>query len=355
MKYCIGLGFTNKCNMNCPFCYSKEKRQEITEAGLPLWKDFTRNNHNMIDSINYGTGENTLSNEWYNFIDFVHSEFPEIKQALTTNGTLICSMREDAKKAEIIKRCISEIDVSIDYGEKNKHNYYRGNKQAFGWAIDTLAWCNNYKIAPTVVVLGTDDTLQAQNMESIFTIAKKYDAKVRVNLYRPVNKKSSVVPPSLDTILRYFDWANENHQIASLSDPLFSALLTQGESRVDPSGCSSLRITHDGNIYPSTYLMFEEFLIGNIKDFRIDESVAENTVLKRITTLKIPQECSQCKYKDTCRGGAIDRRYLWYRSLDKKDPYCFVEKKELQRNYVMNKDGFSSVHDNYLPTLFFLP
>lgn len=87
-KYALGLGFSSECNMNCPFCYSKEKRNYGYDIDIDIWYKFFEKNNKYIESINYGTGENTTSENWYKFINFIRTNFPNIRQALTTNGYL---------------------------------------------------------------------------------------------------------------------------------------------------------------------------------------------------------------------------------------------------------------------------
>lgn len=89
-------------------------------------------------------------------------------------------------------------------------------------------------------------------------------------------KDCEIRPARLESILKFFDWADREHQIVSISDPLFSALLCGDTIAPDPSGSSSIRITQDGSIYPSTYLLFEEFLMGNIRDFHLDTDIPGN-------------------------------------------------------------------------------
>ncbi len=352
-QFAIGLGFSSECNMNCPFCYSKFKRQQGEDVDIKLWYDFFLRNAGYIDSVNYGTGENTTSPDWYKLIEHIRNCYPHIRQALTTNGYLSHVMKTDEKKQKIVLNAIDEVDVSLDFGEPSKHNAYRGNTSAFDWANNTLTFCRDNGILPTIVMLGIDDTLRIDNMEKIFEIAGTYDAKVRINLYRPVDKQSHIKPASLTAILNFFEWVNTHHTILSISDPLFNALLSTEAPIADPSGFSSLRVTQDGNIYPSTYLLYDEFLIGNIKDFSMATDLFDNAGIEALHKASIPAECKKCKHVEQCRGGVFDRRYIWYGSFEKRDPYCFVEKSELCRKYIQNKAQFISVHDGYLPTLFF--
>lgn len=352
-QYAIGLGFSSACNMNCTFCYSKSKRAQEQDIDLNIWYDFFHRNAGYINSINYGTGENTTSNNWYQLIAHIRNCYPHIRQALTTNGYLSQVMRNDSSKRETVLHTIDEVDVSLDFGDAQTHNAYRGNTNAFEWANETLAFCKVSGILPTIVTLGIDETLRIDNMEKIFDIAKRYNAKVRVNLYRPVNKKSRIRPASLSVILNFFDWVNQHHRILSISDPLFSTLLCAGKASSDPSGNSSLRITQDGNIYPSTYLLYEDFLMGNVRNFSMNMDLAWNDKTARFLNAVIPEACRTCRYVEQCKGGVLDRRFIWYGSLAQKDPYCFADKADLLRNYTQHKASFTSVHDGYLPTLFF--
>jgi radical SAM protein with 4Fe4S-binding SPASM domain len=206
------------------------------------------------------------------------------------------------------------------------------------------------------VLLGIDDTLQEDNLKDIFNIAKKYNAYVRINIYRPIDKSCKLIPPSFEAALNAIKFIEKNHKIISLSDPLFSSVLTSVPKK-DPSAWNSLRILQNGEIYPSTYLINKEFLIGNIKDNTKISTLVNHAIIKKMITGSTPRECEACLVQQTCRGGTIDRRYIWYNTLNERDPYCpkrhgFDIPVE---NFIQHDKDFSSVHDGYLPTLFFKP
>ena len=358
IKYSIGLGFTSNCNMNCPFCYSKNKRKDSRDLSIDDWISFVHTNHVYIKNINYGTGENTTSEDWYSFVLYVREKYPEIRQALTTNGSLAYITRNDIRKKKILTECIDEIDVSLDFGEQNLHNYYRGNPNAYSWALETLEYCNKYGKDPTIVMLGIDDTLTENNLSKIFEIAKVYNAKVRINLYRPVDLKSKIKPVSFEKIECLFHWINRNQIFLSVSDPLFSSLHFENYVKRDPSGISSVRIIQNGDIFPSTYLLSPELKMGNIKDFEFSK-INNNIIRNMIKQISLPLFCEDCPIHDSCGGGVLDRRYLWYGSFEECDPYCpaknGISKANIQSmdRYLISDKSFNSVHDGYLPTLFF--
>ncbi len=355
-KYSVGLGITSLCNMNCSFCYSKDKR-DFHDKPITEWKNFFDINNMFIENINFGTGENSLLEDWYWLVDYIKKRYPIIKQAVTTNGSLIEQIRNDIKKIKIIKSGISEIDISIDYGEENKHNSFRGNINAFSNAIKTLDFCNKSDIQPTIVVMGIDDNINPKNMSKIFNIARTYKAFVRINLYRPVRKNCTLNPPEFQKIIELLNYIDDNEVIVSLSDPLFCSIFTQHETHKDPSCWSSIRILPNGDIFPSTYLVDDNFKLGNISEKNVLKNLSDNDIIKNFLCHELPNECKKCSKAERCNGGTLDRRYLWYNTLQERDPYCSerYEERIVLKLYENDKNGFSSIHDGYLPTLFFKP
>ena len=326
-------------------------------TSLDEWIKFFDNNNEFITDVNFGTGENSLIDEWFDLIVYINTNFPAVKQALTTNGTLMHKIDLDPKKGDIVADVISEIDVSLDYGVREQHNRFRGNEKAFDWATQTLDFCNQNSIMPTVVTMGIDDNLTPENMELIFNIAEKYDSLIRINLYRPVVKNNGLHPPQLSTVIALLDWIHENHEICSLSDPLFSSIFTTQDTKSDPSGRHSVRILPSGFIYPSTYLIDKQFKTYHISDENALQRVGTHPVIERIKSAPLPDDCRECSVSETCCGGTIDRRYLWFGNLEKRDPYC-PEELGLAvklRDYTLKPRKFTSIHDGYLPTMFFRP
>ncbi len=351
-KIVLGIGYTNSCNMNCDFCYSKDNRMFSYKQPIDVWKKFFDKNGKYIQSINYGTGENVLEDEWFVLIEYIAEKFPDIVQAVTTNGSISKILNEDKKKKKIFLKTISEVDVSLDYSSKDKHNKIRGNNFAYEWALDTMSFCNENGLRLTIVTIGLDQTLELDNIEGIFNIAKKYNAYNRINIYRKSIDREDNCELSYNALMNFLQWASKNDSIVELSDPLFNAIYGNENNIEDKSGVSSFRVVSDGRIYPSTYLLHDDFLIGNIKD----ENFTFNKKFEFSSKVIIPDDCKECIYVDKCKGGAIDRRILWYKTFNHQDPYCpFLHHNESEYKIFINskRGDFKSVHAGYLPTLFF--
>lgn len=108
-----------------------------------------------------------------------------------------------------------------------------------------------------------------------------------------------------------------------------------------------MRILHTGDITPSTYLISDEFRMTKIENCDLNSVQLEN---------ELPSDCLECSLKNRCKGGVLDRRYLWYKDIKQRDPYCPFRKENYVPDFsvsIENDGSFSSVHDGYLPTLFF--
>ena len=75
-KWSIGWGPISACNMKCKFCYSRSNRELPSNLEYLDWIRFIDNNAEHIGSINYGTGENTMSPEWFKLIDYIRTNYP---------------------------------------------------------------------------------------------------------------------------------------------------------------------------------------------------------------------------------------------------------------------------------------
>ena len=113
-KWNIGWGTISHCNMNCQFCYSKYRRKNSKDLSYSDWIKFIDENHLKINSINYGTGENTLDKNWFKLVSYIRCNYPEIRQALTTNGHLSEAVK-DPECMEAFVNGIDEVDVSLDF------------------------------------------------------------------------------------------------------------------------------------------------------------------------------------------------------------------------------------------------
>jgi len=353
----IGWGPVSWCNMNCRFCYSKTRREEMKDLGLSEWIKFIDSNAAKINTINYGTGENTLSGDWFRLIKCIRDNYPNIRQSLTTNGYISQAVL-DENNLNAFLSAIDEVDVSLDFCDKGRHNDFRGQPCAYDWAISTLSLCKKNDIPSTIVFLGSCQNLFHDNIDGLFEIAKEYGSVLRMNIFRPTDGMTENAKEFIATrgqIIDAIEYINRKYSVISINDAYFAPLMT-GKANRDPSGIDSIRILSDGSITPSTYLIQKEYVLANITDEDVLSKLENNSQLREVIFDALPEECKGCLLEKSCLGGVTDRRYLWHGSLLHRDPYCnspiHIKTKPIVEE---NHDAFQSVHDGYLPTMFFRP
>jgi len=354
-KWNIGWGLTTRCNMDCDFCYSKDVRIEPNDLCLSDWIRFIDDNHEYINSINYGTGENSIHDDFFEIISYIRGHYPQITQSVTTNGFLFERVKTTPRYRDIYLECIDEVDISLDFAKATLHNDFRNNSRAFEWALKGLEILQTDDKLSTLVFIATPQTLVEENIRGLFAISASYGSLVRMNIYRPVsgfeqtNNKFVVPYKVLKNALEYIC---DNYEVIGLSDILFGNLYTKEKDIFESTGVNSLRILPDGTISPSTYLITEEFK----NEYHIShQNILKNITFNNIIKPKYPIECKGCLIEKTCRGGVYDRRFLWYGTLRERDPYCPLRNGDELPSKVYNytKQGRITIHDGYLPTLFF--
>jgi radical SAM protein with 4Fe4S-binding SPASM domain len=353
-KFSVGWGLTNKCNMSCEFCYSEDTRNQLAECGIDDWKDFVDINNQSIENINYGTGENAILDDFFTFIKYVRDKYPHIGQSITTNGYVSVRTTQNPKYMQIFKECIDEVDVSVDFNDRERHSKFRGQPKAYDWARDTLKLNKELGKLSTIVFVGFNETLEKENLDGLFQLAKENDALLRMNIYRPVNPNQEINKRFLLSYPRLkegLEYIHDKYEMLSLSDSLIGTVFGGYKFVKDNTGTSSIRILPDGTICPSTYLIRKEHRTdANIKNTNLEELHFE-----KFENIETPEACHECKFEDTCKGGVYDRRMLWYDTFAERDPYCPTRHgdKIPEEPFKTTKLRKVSIHDGYLPTLFF--
>ena len=358
-KWHVGWGYTARCNMACPFCYSKSARSAAPESDASPGQAtaFLQRNAAAIDSINWGTGENPLCDSWWDLVHEIHETYPGIRQSLTTNGSLVQSRGKAQNGAARLMCCLNDLDVSIDFADRARHNALRGHEGAFQMAVECLAFAAAHGVPRSIVMLGIEETLQPDALDALFALAAEHDANVRINIYRPV-PGLRLTPPPYDTVRDALAHIIARYRVVALSDPLFGALVDR--SAPDPSGVSSCRILPDGGVTPSTYLVTAEWIAAQLSDIDDMDRLSRTPPFRALQNGSLPERCRDCPFASSCGGGAKDRRILQGGSLARPDPYCPFENGDDAFSRRMptptyGDPGVSLVHVGYLPTLVFKP
>lgn len=314
----IGIGLTNKCNLNCAHCYSRKMTSGVCAVAdaKKIIKLFPN-----LKSVNFGTGESILNPDFNKIVDLFHSK--KIKMAITSNGLSIQKMSLDQLKR------FEDVDVSLDFPTGEMHDKWRGVPGIFDNAIKVIEKCKQTGVNVSLAV-----ALMATNykyLKDFKPLLDKYDIFLRINLYKPVN--SDQFSLSYNQFWQAMKDLGGNFEIVSCSEPVLALLWPEVKGG---SKCgNSLRIHPDGEIAACVYVKGR----GEPEEFNEE---------KRL----IPEFCQDCEVKERCRGGCFGRRILENRK-SLPDSYCpFYNKKKLPKiTFRKYNKGGELIHSNYLCTL----
>lgn len=314
----IGIGLTNRCNLNCEHCYSRKMTEKTIdlEDVRKILKMFPN-----LESVNFGTGESILNNQFEEIVSLFHAN--SIKMAVTSNGLTVNKMSEETLKK------FEDVDVSIDFPNASMHDKWRGKKGLFDEAIKAIKRCKKFKINVSVVAV-----LMANNynyFKGFKKILDKYDINLRINFYKPVNKDQFT--PSYEQFWSAIKSLSETFKIISCSEPILALFW---EDVAGGSRCgNSLRIHPDGDIASCVYVKNNE----NHEKFNRDKK-------------KLPIFCKGCVVAEKCMGGCYGRRITENRK-NLPDSFCpFLNEKELPKiKFKKYKKGKDLIHSKYLCTI----
>lgn len=314
----IGIGLTNKCNLNCEHCYSRkmvEKKFGLDEASKVL------SMFPNLESVNFGTGESILNDQFEEIINFFHSK--KIKMAVTSNGLSINRMKEETLTK------FEDVDVSLDFPEAKLHDKWRGRLGLFTGVINAIKRCKKLKINVSII-----SVLMANNFDyfpGFKKILDKYNVNLRINLYKPVNKDQFT--PSYDQFWTAIRDLSENFKVVSCSEPIL-ALVWKEVLRGSKCG-NSLRVHPDGEVFSCVYVRNND----DNEKFNHDKKV-------------LPAFCKGCDVFSRCMGGCYGRRIIENRK-NLPDSFCpfFHGKKKPVIKFKKYKLAKNLIHSNYLCTI----
>ena len=349
-KFAVGIGLTNRCNLNCPHCYSRTSTNQDLSLSDIQW--ITENLN--IDSVNLGTGESGLHPDFLAIIEHFHEK--NIKMSLTTNGYTISLLTKEQLK------WFNDIDFSLDFPNETLHDCFRG-KNAFKKVLDGIEFCNNNGLKTSIVTVLMDDN--AGLMGDMVELCRHLACHLRISVYKSVN--TFKFNASFENFWKGIKLIFESSDIVACSEPIINAFLMHKNfnnshmiSRGGPvCGKESIRITPAGLIVPCTFLLNSSVSIKALKSTRDLTLLTTlcNQTHENASFFSIPEMCQSCKYAAICGGGCYARRF--YRNIKYADEYCFLGK-----NFEANMDmkiSFSDVkptelvHSNYLCTLIVKP
>lgn len=332
----IGLGLTNKCNLKCPHCYSRDLREDLDPV---LVKNLF---HNVgVSSVNFGTGESGLYPYFREIIR--HLSDIGIKLSLTTNGYTIKILKDEELAS------FNDIDFSLDFPSPSKHNAWRG-KGTFENVIQGIQRCKSLSVETSIVTCLMN--LNSKSMLGMLDLAHKLETNLRINIYKPVRTRKFEL-----TYRMFWSAIKEilaHSRIISCSEPIISTIVDEKvKNTIRPCGKNSFRVAPNGDVLPCVYWNKSDVNLYNLNPLSsIFDKIRDSNEFTYINT--VPNRCKSCEYEAICGGGCASRRL--YTNFSEPDKYCYKLKGEHPSlDFEWSKNRKSLIHSNYLCTLIVEP
>lgn len=348
----IGWGF-GLCNMNCTHCYNNSSMgQDIPRYSFKQLVSVATKVCPSVRDINFGTGELFCNPNTMRLIAFIAQNYPHIDMAITSNGYTIVKM----KKIDI-KRQLNDVDISVDFPDKQRHNEFRGHDKAWFWANRALKILQEIRIQTTITTCVTSQTTD-EDLLGLISMANRYGACLRINWYRNTKKETNHLRISAERAWSVIELLADKVIFSSL-DSIFAGPLGV-KCQSCPAGGFSARIHQDMSVTAYPFLKGEKWSAGNILDPKVNMyTVFNSSVFNKLRSRNVSY-CKECPFQKTCNGGCLTRAVLHNKGINDTDDFCPVRYKQMDTvnrikgKIVLIKQG-NLVHDGYLCTTIMKP
>lgn len=319
------------CNMDCDYCYYKDKTQyypDVNEFRMSeellenFIKQYVEAHPGPIISFNWQGGEPSLRglDFFKKAVSLERKYVPDnwqVKNNFQTNGLLI-----DKKWAEFFKEEDFLIGLSLD-GPNYLNDIYRKTieeKSTSKEVLECYYLLNKYNIETNILCVVNDTNVKKPTEVYNYFRENNMDFLQFIPLVE-TDLNGEITERSVDPIeygkflIEIFDnWLLNDYGKVYIQ--LFEQCVNSWFGR-EPSLCvfskqcgKALAMEHNGDIYTCDHFVFPEYEIGNIKDTSLKELVhsSEQKSFGRSKYEKLPQTCLECKYYFICHGGCPKNR-----------------------------------------------
>lgn len=326
-RHVLQWHITHRCNLFCAHCYQDDRAAHTSVEAL---RETLDKYERFLAKVNcrghvYLTGGEPL----------LHPAFFALAEEITrrgmafsvlTNGTLI-----DLKTANRLALLHPAfVQVSLD-GVGEVHDRVRG-LYSFERALKGIDALTVMRI-PVMVSF----TAQKSNLNSFPALAKVCEQHGVKKLWwdRVVTdtpKLTEKLALSTREFRRFVKKAERLRERYRRADGSSLISMERSLQCMDGERCYTchpgvhmVTVLADGTVMPCRRL---PFTVGNIRDGELDELLSADPTAQKLMQLPIPEECADCRYAKTCRGGAKCVTYGQTGQLFVKDVNCFYKAKK---------------------------
>jgi MoaA/NifB/PqqE/SkfB family radical SAM enzyme len=174
------IGITKKCPLSCLHCYEWEeinKKDILTLSDLK--KTINKFQNTGVGHIQFGGGE--PMSRFDDMIELINFAKNKSDIWIATSGFNLTKER-----AVLLKRAgLTGVAISLDHFDPDFHNSFRGNSQAYKWAINATENCNQAGLITCWSICVTKQFISKENLYNYADEASKRHVPY-IQLFEPV-------------------------------------------------------------------------------------------------------------------------------------------------------------------------
>lgn len=316
---------TNQCNLACRHCYQDagcKKDQELTteEAKKMIGEISAAGFKIMI----FSGGEPLMRPDIYELVAFAASL--GLRPVFGTNGTLITR-----EKAEALKQCGAKaMGISLDSLIEEKHNFFRGKKDAFQLTLQGIENCKKadlpFQIHTTIMEWNRNEVCDIIDFcVEVGAIASYLFFLIPVGRGKFLEETSLEVQEYEELLKTIMKKQNQvSIDIKPTCAPQFIRVASEMKVKTRfTKGClaglSYCIIDPAGIVRPCAYMVEEA---GSVRKEPFDQIWKTSKVFERLRTRQYKGTCHGCAYETECGGCRARAGYYHQGDYMAEDSYC---------------------------------
>lgn len=319
IKY-VYLTLTDNCNLNCRYCYAKE-RSKCQTSDLSKWIMYVDKVLSISQPIDFTFtgGEPLLVPFLFDLAKYIQNRGSN--SILLTNGMGVLN----EQIAKNMTKYFSQVRISLDSLDEKISAYLRGPEvlKRVDEALNLLD-----KAGANVVVVATITQL---NKYEVAEFSAHFNNRVS---FQPLYNMGSGRECLELTIsgLEYYQALSQAEVLKILPGYRQSIHNFRGNPyKRCAVATEELSIAPNGDLYPCHMLHYPELLIGNLTTDDIKSMYFESNILKEIrcTNVDTIEQCKDCIVRNFCGAGCRARVDFKKQGLKGNDSFCIFEKESI--------------------------
>ena len=312
----VYLTLTDACNLNCKYCYTKERVATKT-SDLSQWKSYIDKVLSISETIcfTFTGGEPLLVPFLFDLAEYICNGGS--KSLLLTNG--ICISNEAIAKK--ISDYFSQTRISLDSLHEERNARLRGPEVLK--KVESAVRLLNKAKAEFIL----QATVTQINKDEVEEFSAHFNNRVN---FQPLYQMGAA-KGCLDLMISGMEYYQALSQ-AGISGYRQGIHNFRGQPCKRCSmGIEEISIGPNGGLYPCHMLHYPELRIGNLNEDDIKELYYKSPLLKRLRAIDVDtiENCSSCEVRNFCGAACRARIYLKKQDLRCSDSFCVFEKESI--------------------------